>query len=81
MAYYMNNIIFAAVCLKMKLLWNLSVQLYLSDYVPKLKIRMYMTPMKFFVPLVQKMIHEWVLSLLVSVLEALCTNIPHLVLT
>lgn len=35
MAYYMNNIIFAAVCLKMKLLWNLSVQLYLSDYVPK----------------------------------------------
>lgn len=35
MAYYMNNIIFAAECLKIKLFWNLSVQLYLSDDVPK----------------------------------------------
>lgn len=34
MAYYMNNII-AAVCLKIKLPWNLSVQLYISDDVPK----------------------------------------------
>lgn len=31
MGYYMNNIIFAAVCLKIKLLWTLSVQLDLSD--------------------------------------------------
>lgn len=35
MDFYINNIIFAAVRLKIKLLWNLSVQLYLSDDVPK----------------------------------------------
>lgn len=35
MAYYMNIIIFAALCLKIKLPWNLSVQLYLSDDVPE----------------------------------------------
>lgn len=40
MAYYMNNII-AAVCLKIKLPWNLSVQLYISKMFPKLKIGMY----------------------------------------
>lgn len=58
MAYYMNNILFAAVCLKIKLLWNLSVQLDLSDVDPKTENRdTYMSSMMFFVLLIQKMIH------------------------